>query len=261
MQVLQPDRSHTQTPLTATDTVQRKCTGQSAAMRRSELADLLECPVDEDETVVELLRCESSPIYASRPSSTIGKMATSTTPVNSEGYWIDVERNLRFMDEQNDAAFTDWIKNERNLSLSLPHIKRVMYEYSLERICNGLRWLIQDWRLASIAAAIKFLLLDDIWTPAASSNKGSSKKTSRLCVNGQRYRISIQHFRDRIHIIMALIDGWDFSHVRELFHFLCTSACNTTEQSSFLLQALLLAFPESTPYSFKLKKALIQAFF
>lgn len=249
--MLQPDRSLTQTPLMPTDTALRKQTG---SLRRSDLADLIECTADEDETVVELLRCESSPIYASRPSSTIGKKTRTTTPESREYYWVDVERNLRQMDELHEAAFADWIKNERNLSLSLPHIKRVMYEYSVERIANGLRWLIQDWRLASIAAAIKFLLVEDIWTPTRSKNG------SKLCVNGVRYRIGVKEFRDRIHIIVALVEDWDFVHVRELFHFLCTSACTTADQSAFLLQALLLAFPENTLHSFRLKKALIQAF-
>ncbi len=248
--LLQPDRSLNQTPL-STETPIRKHTGH---LKRSELTNLIECPVDEDETVVELLRCESSPIYASRPSSVLGKKTRTTTPENREGYWIDVERNLRQMDELHEAAFTDWIKNERNLSLSLPHIKRVMYEYNLDRVANGLRWLIQNWRLASIAAAIKFLLVDDFWIPTRSKNG------NKLCVNGIRYRIAIKDFRDRIHIIMALIEDWDLVHVRELFHFLCTSACTSPEQSAFLMQALLLAFPDNTPHTFKLKRALIGAF-
>lgn len=229
-----------------------------------DIIELLELEaLDEDDTVVELLRCDSSPIYSSRPSSTLGKRSTglhapSSPILDPSGFWVDVERNLRLMDQQNEANFTDWIRNERNLTLSLPHMKRVMYDYGVDRIINGLRWLIFEWKLASIAAAIKYLLIDDIWT--FKLNPTEFDFAHFLSVAGQCYCISKSEFRNRIRIIMALIDGWIFEHVRELFHFLCTSSCTTTSQSAFLLQALLLAFPEGSYHARQLKRQLIESF-
>ena len=231
------------------------------------IVDLLELNPDEDDAVVELLRCESSPIYASRPSSVLGKRgvnlhAPSSPIMDPCGFWVDVERNLRFMDRQNEASFTDWIRNERNLTLSLPHIKRVMFDYAVERVINGLRWLIFEWRLASIATTIKYLLIDDIWSVKSDHQTDLTEfdLAHCLCVAGQCYSISKIDFRNRIRIVMALIDGWTFEHVRELFHFLCSASCHSTSQSAFLLQALLLAFPEGNFNARKLKRQLIESF-
>ena len=230
-----------------------------------DILEILELEVDEDDTVVELLRCESSPIYASRPSSTLGKKSNASLHSPSSplldpfGFWVDVERNLRLMDQQNDANFTDWIRNEHNLTLSLPHLKRVMYNYEIDRIINGLKWLIYEWRLASIATAIKYLLIDDIWSPKLSPTEFDFAHF--LSIAGQCYTITKTDFRNRIRIIMVLIDGWNFEHVRELFHFLCTSSCSiSTGQSAFLLQALLLAFPEGSYHARQLKRQLIESF-
>ena len=256
---LTPERSLTQTPKTYKIDSNRK----SRHVPNSDIMDLLELEADEDETVMELLRCDSSPIYASRPSSTLGKRgsglyAPSSPLIDPHGFWVDVERNLRIMDQQNEANFTDWIKNERNLTLSLPHLKRTMFDYRIDRIINGLKWLIFDWRLASIATAIKYLLIDDIWLP--SSEKNNNDHSQFLCVAGVCYSITKTEFRNRIGIIMALIDGWNFEHVRELFHFLCSSSCTLTIQSAFLLQALLLSFPEGSIHARQLKRKLIESF-
>lgn len=257
-QPLTPERSLTHSPK-AHKTTRRKNTSTTTP----ELIELLELEVDEDDTVVELLRCESSPIYASRPSSTLGKRnvglhAPSSPVTDPYGFWVDVEKNLRLMDQHNEANFTDWIRNEHNLTLSLPHIKRVMFDYGVERITNGLKWLILEWRLASIATTIKFLLIDDIWIPKEDSNEFDN--LHYLIVSGQCFSISKVDFRNRIRIIMSLIDGWNFEHVRELFHFLCSASCNSTSQSAFLLQALLLAFPEGTYHARQLKRKLIESF-
>lgn len=256
---LTPERSLTHSPLS-----KRKSHNHNTTTTHSpDIIDILELEVDEDDTVVELLRCESSPIYASRPSSTLNKRSVGlyspSSPVSDPfGFWVDVERNLRLMDQHNEANFTDWIRNERNLSLSLPHIKRVMFDYGVDRIINGLRWLICEWRLASIATTMKYLLIDDIWVPKL--NPTEFDYVHFLCVAGNCYTISKTEFRNRIRIIMALIDGWNFEHVRELFHFICTASCSSTSQSAFLLQALLLAFPETSIHARRLKRQLIESF-
>lgn len=260
---LTPERSLTHSPKANKNATRRKTTTSTHSYPNPELIELLELEVDEDDTVVELLRCESSPIYASRPGSTLGKRgaglhAPSSPVTDPYGFWVDVERNLRLMDQQNEADFTDWIRNERNLTLSLPHIKRVMFDYGVDRITNGLKWLILEWRLASIASAIKYLLIDDIWTEKQDANEFDLMHF--LCVAGQCFSISKTDFRNRIRIIMSLIDGWNFEHVRELFHFLCSASCNSTSQSAFLLQALLLAFPEGTFHARQLKRQLIGSF-
>ena len=265
---LTPTRSLTNSPiklessLSATDLRMMRKTQYHS---NPDILELLELEVDEDDTVVELLRCDSSPIYASRPSSTLGRKGVSlhdpSSPVSDPfGFWVDVESNLRMMDQQNEANFTDWIRNESNLTLSLPHLKRVMFDYGADRIINGLKWLIFEWKLASIASTLKFLLLDDIWSnPKLKPTEFDFAHF--LSVAGKCYCISKTEFKTRVRIIMSLIDGWNFEHVRELFHFLCTASCTTTCQSAFLLQALLLAFPESSYHARQLKRQLIESFF
>ena len=271
---LTPERSLTHSPKASNKTVNSKKVYNShhqsyhnhasGHVPNSENSDLLDPEMDEDDTVVELLRCESSPIYASRPSSTLGKKtgaglhSPSSPLLDPIGFWVDVERNLRMMDKQNEANFTDWIKNEHNLTLSLPHLKRIMFDYGIDRIINGLKWLIYEWRLASIATAIKYLLIDDIWNPKHDPSEFDF--AHYLNVAGHCYTITKTDFRNRIRIIMALIDGWNFEHVRELFHFLCTASCPSTSQSTFLLQALLLAFPEGSYHARQLKRQLIESF-
>jgi hypothetical protein len=263
---LTPERSLAHSPITKRKSSSSSNIHINTSSCSNDIINLLELEVDEDDTVVELLRCESSPIYASRPSSTLGKRSANlhapSSPISDPfGFWVDVEKNLRLMDQTNEASFTDWIKNEKYLTLSLPHIKRVMFDYGVDRIINGLRWLIYEWRLASIASAIKYLLIDDIWTLKTSPTEFDY--AHYLCVYGHCYTISKVEFRNRIRIIMALIDGWNFEHVRELFHFICTasgSSSASTSQSAFLLQALLLAFPEMSIHAKRLKRQLIESF-
>lgn len=261
---LTPERSHTLTPKACrNDDLIRK----THHFPNPDIKELLEIEADEDETVMALLRCDSSPIYASRPSSTLGKRGSdlyaSFSPVlDPNGFWVNVEKNLRIMDRQNEADFTNWIRNERNLTLSLPHLKRTMFDYDFDRIINGLKWLIFEWRLASIATTIKYLLIDDIWLsiPLHENIHTTTNYSQHLCVAGACYSITKPEFRNRIGIVMALIDGWNFEHVRELFHFLCIASCTSTIQSAFLLQALLLAFPEQSIHARQLKRKLIESF-
>jgi hypothetical protein len=235
--------------------------GRKSVLGGNAIAELTEAAPLEDSTVADLLRDDSSPIYFSRPGSTLLKRGAQPAVQVSEDYWVDVERNLRCMDRQNDACFTDWIRDEHNLTLSLPHLKRVMFDYQPERIVNGLRWLILEWRLASIAAAIKYLLVDDLWTVAPKASENEASPDVSVSIGGVRYAATPNAFRLRIHIIMALIDGWNYVHVKELFYFLHTNGCQTPEQSAFLLQALLLAFPEASVQARRIKQRLIQDFF
>lgn len=284
IQPLTPERSLTHSPKSAAARnriITRSCSkrahnvlsASNNAHPNPEILESLELDLeDEDDTVVELLRCESSPIYASRPSSTLGKKSSATGGLHCPssplldpfGFWVDVERNLRLMDQQNEANFTDWIRNEHNLTLSLVHLKRVMFDYQIDRIINGLKWLICEWKLASIATAIKYLLIDDIWTtPTTTALSSADTDDLHLSVAGQLYSITKTDFRNRIRIIMELIDGWNFEHVRELFNFLCASSSIvtiSTSQSAFLLQALLLAFPDGSFHARQLKRKLIESF-
>ena len=228
--------------------------------------ELTEAYAHECDTVMELLRRESStsPIYLSRPSSALKKLATLTAPCEDvRSYWRNVEENLRTMDRINDASFTDWIRNEDNLSLSLPHLKRVMFDYSPERIVNGLRWLVLEWRLASIAAAIKYLFVDDLWAVASTAPTSTEEPSTRdyFQIGTVRYGIPAHEVRSRIYMIISLIDGWDYLHVKELFYFLCSVGCAKSEQAAFLCQALICAFPDASEHARTIKQHLITDFF
>jgi len=243
-------------PPTCTSPIAGRKSGAATAIDQLTEAYAKEC-----DTVLGLLRRESStsPIYLSRPGSILKKHTNSGTCEEVRSYWRNVEENLRTMDRRNDASFTDWIKTEDNLTLSLPHLKRVMFDYSPDKIVNGLRWLVLEWRLASIAAAIKYLFIDDLWVTACSRNLEHVK--DRLQLGPTVYSISASEFRCRIYMIIALIDGWDYVHVKELFYFLCSVGCTKTEQAAFLCQALILAFPEASDHARCIKQHLITDFF
>ena len=157
------------------------------------------------------------------------------------GFWVDVERNLRSNGSTEWSQFHRLDQKWTKFDTFLPHLKRVMFDYEIDRIINGLRWLIYEWKLASIATAIKYLLIDDIWTMLKTQSNRLWLRTLLECSRSVLFNYKTD-FRNRIRIIMALIDGWNFEHVRELFNFLCTASCISTSQSAFLLQALLLAF-------------------
>ncbi|KAI3652784.1 hypothetical protein MP228_002209 [Amoeboaphelidium protococcarum] len=66
----------------------------------------------------------------------------------------DVAASMKSMDNLFNAAFTEGIKNELNLSYILPRFVRIANEYDTDRIVTAVQWLTSDWKLRSIIAVV-----------------------------------------------------------------------------------------------------------
>lgn len=88
--------------------------------------------------------------------------------------WKDVHSNLIAMDQFYDASFYNWIKNESNVHISSTHLKRIIAEFPVENVSNGLKWLISDWTLGAITLLLKKVFTDHFWPSSPYSHLGSS---------------------------------------------------------------------------------------
>ncbi|KAF9274543.1 hypothetical protein BGZ68_000562, partial [Mortierella alpina] len=65
--------------------------------------------------------------------------------------WRDIQANVRKMDDLYDATFYTWLRSEDNVLVTASYLQRLAGEYDLERIEHALCWLVNGWRLESIA--------------------------------------------------------------------------------------------------------------
>ena len=76
------------------------------------------------------------------------------------------------MDDLYDATFYTWLRSEDNVLVTASYLQRLAGEYDLERIEHALCWLVNGWRLESIAVLVKQVTFD--WTPT----KGTQGKNT-----------------------------------------------------------------------------------
>ncbi|KAI9241355.1 MAG: hypothetical protein BYD32DRAFT_357360, partial [Podila humilis] len=74
--------------------------------------------------------------------------------------WRDIQSNVRKMDDLYDATFYTWLRSEDNVLVTASYLQRLTGEYSLDRIEHALCWLVNGWRLESIAILIKQVTFD-----------------------------------------------------------------------------------------------------
>ncbi|RKP09586.1 hypothetical protein THASP1DRAFT_14060, partial [Thamnocephalis sphaerospora] len=77
----------------------------------------------------------------------------------AEDRWHDVDRNVRRMDEQFDASFHAWLRNEANVWVSAGYLQRLAAEYPAERTARALAWLADGWSVHSTAALARVVTL------------------------------------------------------------------------------------------------------
>jgi hypothetical protein len=102
------------------------------------------------------------------PSTTVTEAVTereSTTGTSAasleseEAPWLDVDRNVRKMDETFDASFHAWLRNEANVWVSAGYLQRLAIEYPAERTARALAWLAEGWSVRSAAVLARVVTL------------------------------------------------------------------------------------------------------
>ncbi|KAG0339149.1 hypothetical protein BG000_002736 [Podila horticola] len=114
--------------------------------------------------------------------------------------WRDIQANVRKMDDLYDATFYTWLRSEDNVLVTASYLQRLTGEYSLDRIEHALCWLVNGWRLESIAILIKQVTFDWITT------KGDQGEI------------------DRAQLVLALTDNWAIQFLTRLACTLLTNA-------------------------------------
>ena len=77
----------------------------------------------------------------------------------------DTETNMKLMDKFYHANFKPFIKDEDNVVVIARHLYQMVKQHDLDRVANGLSWLMNGWRLESVAKLMKLVSRD--WTPEA----------------------------------------------------------------------------------------------
>ena len=74
--------------------------------------------------------------------------------------WKNTQKNVERMDDMYNTTFASWVQAEENALTTTSYLKRLAYEYPLERLVHVIKWIITDWRLQSIATLIKHVISD-----------------------------------------------------------------------------------------------------
>ncbi|KAF9944927.1 hypothetical protein BGZ65_011417, partial [Modicella reniformis] len=96
------------------------------------------------------------------------------------------------MDDLYDATFYQWLRSEDNVLVTASYLQRLAGEYDLERIEHALCWLVNGWRLESIAILVKQVTFDWVVT------KGDQGELNRA------------------RLVLALTDNWAIQYIARL---------------------------------------------
>ncbi|KAF9334103.1 hypothetical protein BG006_002723 [Podila minutissima] len=129
------------------------------------------------------------------------KSLKATTEIKEDPeLWRDIQANVRKMDDLYDATFYTWLRSEDNVLVTASYLQRLTGEYSLDRIEHALCWLVNGWRLESIAILIKQVTFDWVTT------KGDQGEI------------------DRAQLVLALTDNWAIQFLTRLACTLLTAS-------------------------------------
>ncbi|KAG0019150.1 hypothetical protein BGZ81_009902 [Podila clonocystis] len=154
------------------------------------------------------------------------KSLKATTEIKEDPeLWRDIQANVRKMDDLYDATFYTWLRSEDNVLVTASYLQRLTSEYSLDRIEHALCWLVNGWRLESIAILIKQVTFDWITT------KGDQGEI------------------DRAQLVLALTDNWAIQFLTRLACTLLTNASTLPPSSLSTTAKQHQPHPPSSPTS------------
>lgn len=73
-----------------------------------------------------------------------------------------IEFVIKSMDQNYDANFGEWIRNEENCKIIAYHLKRYILEYPIEDFVVVFKWIVKDWTLRSIIILSKLMVVTDL---------------------------------------------------------------------------------------------------
>lgn len=73
-----------------------------------------------------------------------------------------IEKVIASMDQDYDANFGEWIRNEVNAKIVAHHLKKYILEYPIHDFVIVLKWVVKDWTLRSIIILTKIMIINDI---------------------------------------------------------------------------------------------------
>ncbi|KAI8602198.1 hypothetical protein EDD21DRAFT_372580 [Dissophora ornata] len=139
------------------------------------------------------------------------KNAKATTEIKEDPeLWRDIQANVRKMDDLYDATFYTWLRSEDNVLVTASYLQRLAGEYDLDRIEHALCWLVNGWRLESIAILVKQVTFD--WVLA----KGDQGELNRA------------------RLVLALTDNWAIQYIARLACTLLISAIESSPPAPLL---------------------------
>ncbi|KAJ3326317.1 hypothetical protein HDV06_000193 [Boothiomyces sp. JEL0866] len=76
---------------------------------------------------------------------------------------IDIDWSMQAMDVLYNAAFYDYIRDEKNVDLSAIRLSRIIKDYKPRQVANALLWMIQGWSVETTAKLLRIIFAD--WLP------------------------------------------------------------------------------------------------
>ncbi|KAJ3123322.1 hypothetical protein HK098_002013 [Nowakowskiella sp. JEL0407] len=81
----------------------------------------------------------------------------------SEYMHIDADWSMRTMDKLFNASFYEYVRDERNCECTAQHLIPIVKDYKLRQVAHALRWLVQGWRIETVAKLLRMIFSD--WLP------------------------------------------------------------------------------------------------
>ncbi|KAJ3262094.1 hypothetical protein HK103_003937 [Boothiomyces macroporosus] len=88
---------------------------------------------------------------------------SKSTDWKEEYAHIDIDWSMQAMDVLYNAAFYDYIRDERNVDLSAIRLSRIIKDYKPRQVANALLWMIQGWSVETTAKLLRIIFSD--WLP------------------------------------------------------------------------------------------------
>jgi hypothetical protein len=149
-----------------------------------------------------------------------------------------IESTIREMDEKYDANFGEWVRNEENLKIVSLNFKKYLDEYDEAVIVEVVKWVVRRWKLKSICALLKDLLVSDLFHEVNDLGREAEKGLQKELL--EKRAEAMRRVERKMRIVKAVVGNWTSAHIAE-FIALSIPGMTKEEKKVFLL-ALLREF-------------------
>lgn len=130
----------------------------------------------------------------------------------------DIDNTVREMDDQYDANFGEWVRNEDNLKVVALNLKRYIKEYSEELIVEVIGWIVRHWRIRSTSHLLKELLIFDLFQEINKFKEEVKERAlhhALLADRDEEKKRILSFFDMKIRIIRRVMEGWNSLFISE----------------------------------------------